>query len=132
MNLSKPDSQYSVGMKPVLYSELEAKETGTGWTRAGTEMTYFKDIKASEASWDQGEFEGVRSSFFLLLIFHGCDCVVIMVRWSEHDNLAPVQDPDKPSQYVMSFTMIFPHEGDTCYLAHCYPYRSNYLIYLNI
>ena len=71
VNLSKPDSQYSVGMKPVLYSELEAKESGTGWTRAGTEMTYFKDIKASEASWDQGEFEGVRSSFFLLLILHG-------------------------------------------------------------
>ena len=23
----------------------------------------------------------------------------------------------------MSFTMTFPHEGDTCYLAHCYPYR---------
>ena len=41
----------------------------------------------------------------------------------EHDNLAPAQDPDKPSQYVMSFTMMFPHEGDTCFLAHCYPYR---------
>ena len=26
-------------------------------------------------------------------------------------------------QYVMSFTVVFPHEGDTCYLAHCYPYR---------
>ena len=64
VNLSKPDSQYSVGMKPVLYSELEAKETGTGWTRAGTEMTYFKDIKASEASWGQGEFEGVRNGFW--------------------------------------------------------------------
>ena len=50
VNLSKPDSQYSVGMKPVLYSELEALESGTGWTRTGTEMTYFKDIKASEAS----------------------------------------------------------------------------------
>ena len=37
-------------MKPVLFSEVEAKETGTGWTRVGTEMTYFKDIKASEAS----------------------------------------------------------------------------------
>ena len=23
----------------------------------------------------------------------------------------------------MSFTVVFPHEGDTCYLAHCYPYR---------
>ena len=64
VNLSKPDSQYSVGMKPVLYSELEAKETGTGWTRAGTEMTYFKDIKASEASCDQGELAGGIRHFF--------------------------------------------------------------------
>ena len=26
-------------------------------------------------------------------------------------------------QYVMSFTVVFPHEADTCYLARCYPYR---------
>ena len=72
VNLSKPDSQYSVGMKPVLYSEIEA-QNGVGWTRVGSEMVYFKDAKSS--------------------------------------------DPDKPSQYVMSFTMTFPHENDTCYLV---------------
>ena len=42
VNFGKPDSQYSVGMKPVLYSELEASKSGTGWMRAGTDMTYFK------------------------------------------------------------------------------------------
>ena len=42
VNFGKPDSQYSVGMKPVLYSEVEASKSGTGWMRAGTDMTYFK------------------------------------------------------------------------------------------
>ena len=33
-------------------------------------------------------------------------------------------DSDKtPTRYVMSFVVKFPHEGDTAYLAHCYPYR---------
>ena len=26
-------------------------------------------------------------------------------------------------RFVMSFLMRFPHENDTVYLAHCYPYR---------
>ena len=85
VNFSKPDSQYSVGMKPVLYSEIEAEKNGTGWMRIGSEMTYFKDVKASE-------------------------------------------DSNKPSQYIMSFTLTFPHDEDTCYLAHCYPYKYSDLM----
>ena len=27
------------------------------------------------------------------------------------------------SRFVMSFLMRFPHDEDTVYLAHCYPYR---------
>ena len=97
VNFSKPDSQYSVGMKPVLYSEIEATKTGVGWVRAGTEMTYFKESKSPG-------------------------------------------DSSKTNQYIMSFTVSFPHENDTwylpllskvlpsklifpSYLAHCYPYR---------
>ena len=50
VNFSKPDSQYSVGMKPVLYSETEARENGVGWMRVGSEMTYFKDTRNSGTS----------------------------------------------------------------------------------
>ena len=70
VNFSKPDSQYSVGMKPVLYSETEVARTGVGWVRAGTEMTYFKDSSS---------------------------------------------DASKPSLYIMSFTLSFPHDNDTWY-----------------
>ena len=43
VNFSKSDSQYSVGMKPVLYSAKEAKRTGVGWIRTGDIIRYFKD-----------------------------------------------------------------------------------------
>ena len=69
VNLSKPDSQYSVGMKPVLFSEVEAKETGTGWTRVGTEMTYFKDVKASEASLSVAVSQLMARNMIIWLLF---------------------------------------------------------------
>ena len=28
----------------------------------------------------------------------------------------------------MSFTLQFPHDNDTCYLAHCYPYKYSDLM----
>ncbi|XP_073423599.1 cytosolic carboxypeptidase 3 isoform X2 [Dendrobates tinctorius] len=36
-----------------------------------------------------------------------------------------------PGQYSLSWTFRFPHSGDTCYFAHCYPYTySNLQDYL--
>jgi hypothetical protein len=35
VNLSKPDSLYNSGMRPVLYSEIEAERHFVGWTRVG-------------------------------------------------------------------------------------------------
>ena len=32
------------------------------------------------------------------------------------------EEEDGPS-YTLTFTLTFPHSGDTVYLAHCYPYR---------
>ena len=33
------------------------------------------------------------------------------------------RDDDEGGKYVMSFLISFPHENDTVYLSHCYPYR---------
>jgi hypothetical protein len=38
INFGKPDSQYGSGMKPVMYSEVEAAKSGVGWQRAGHGM----------------------------------------------------------------------------------------------
>ena len=38
VNLSKPDSLYTCGMKPVLYSQLEAERHYVGWSRVGSNI----------------------------------------------------------------------------------------------
>ena len=42
VNLSKPDSSYSQGMKPLLYSEKNYKATCNGWFRGGYDIRYFQ------------------------------------------------------------------------------------------
>lgn len=42
VNLMKSSSLYSLGMKPLLYSERAAKETSVGWRRAGSNIRYFR------------------------------------------------------------------------------------------
>ncbi len=45
VNFSKPDSLYNYGMKPVLYSEIEAERHYVGWSRVGSNIRY--DIKVT-------------------------------------------------------------------------------------
>ena len=35
-------------------------------------------------------------------------------------------DDDDANSYTLTFTLTFPHERDTVYLAHCFPYRYRY------
>ncbi|XP_046716172.1 cytosolic carboxypeptidase 2 isoform X2 [Silurus meridionalis] len=85
INLMKSNSLYETGMRPLLYSELDARLKKKGWYRAGNNIRYYQN---------QSEQEG------------------------------------KPL-YSLTWTLEFPHENDTCYLAHCYPYTysdlQNYL-----
>ncbi|KAJ8402929.1 hypothetical protein AAFF_G00362430 [Aldrovandia affinis] len=41
VNLMKSSSLYSLGMKPLLYSEQTAQAQGVGWHRAGTDIKYY-------------------------------------------------------------------------------------------
>jgi hypothetical protein len=43
LNFTKPDSQYAVGMRPVLYSQREAETRGVGWTRCGDLIRYYRN-----------------------------------------------------------------------------------------
>ncbi|CAB3993240.1 cytosolic carboxypeptidase 2-like, partial [Paramuricea clavata] len=50
MNLMKSKSLYSCGMKPLMYSEQEAREKGIGWRRVGTNIKYYKnELKREDA-----------------------------------------------------------------------------------
>ncbi|KAJ7329969.1 hypothetical protein JRQ81_016143 [Phrynocephalus forsythii] len=87
VNFTKPTSLYNRGMRPLLYSEAEAKIHKVGWQRTGDEIKYFKN------------------------------------------NLSQ----DGHHQYFsLTWTFQFPHDRDTCYFAHCYPYTySNLQDYLS-
>ncbi|XP_069037898.1 cytosolic carboxypeptidase 2 isoform X2 [Lepisosteus oculatus] len=85
VNLMKPSSLYNMGMKPLLYSEQEARARGVGWRRAGANIRYYRNQR----------------------------------------------DQEGQSLYSLTWTCQFPHEGDTCYFAQCYPYTfSDLQLYL--
>lgn len=75
VNVIKPDSLYNQGMKPLLYSEMNAK-SGIGWVRCGQDICYYQNNIRRKGGY----------------------------------------------YYTLTFTVEFPHNNDTCYLAYCYPY----------
>ncbi|KAF7463490.1 cytosolic carboxypeptidase 3-like [Marmota monax] len=76
VNFTKPASLYNRGMRPLFYSEKEAKAHSVGWQRIGDQIRYYKNNLGQEGR-----------HFFSL-----------------------------------TWTFQFPHNKDTCYFAHCYPY----------
>ncbi|XP_059959914.1 cytosolic carboxypeptidase 2 [Mesoplodon densirostris] len=76
INLLKPKSLYTIGMKPLMYSQLDASTHSIGWRRKGNEIRYYRN------STDDG------------------------------------QQPF----YCLTWTIQFPHDQDTCFFAHFYPY----------
>lgn len=43
VNLLKPKSLYTVGMKPLMYSQLDASTHSIGWRREGNEIKYYRN-----------------------------------------------------------------------------------------
>lgn len=41
INLMKPESTYSMGMKPLLYSVKQSEKEGLGWYRDGFNIAYY-------------------------------------------------------------------------------------------
>ncbi|XP_051031819.1 cytosolic carboxypeptidase 3 [Phodopus roborovskii] len=76
VNFTKPASLYNRGMRPLFYSEKEAKIHNIGWQRIGDQIKYYKN------------------------------------------NLGQ----DGRHFFSLTWTFQFPHNKDTCYFAHCYPY----------
>nr|XP_032631755.1 cytosolic carboxypeptidase 2 isoform X4 [Chelonoidis abingdonii] len=75
VNLMKPKSLYSMGMKPLLYSQRDAQTRGVGWRREGGDIRYYR-----------------------------------------------CSSEESQAMYCLTWTVCFPHDHDTCYFAHFYPY----------
>ncbi|XP_014819374.1 PREDICTED: cytosolic carboxypeptidase 3 isoform X4 [Calidris pugnax] len=85
VNFTNRNSLYKHGLRPLLYSEADAKEHKVGWRRTGSEIKYYKN--------NAGQ--------------------------------------DGRQYFSLTWTFQFPHDLDTCYFAHCYPYTySNLQEYL--
>lgn len=108
VNLMKSSSLYSVGMRPLLYSERAAKETSVGWRRTGSNIRYFRSCnQVNEPAVAQQRMLIVKSNVSL---------------WN-----SKVNNSDTVSLHSLTWTVQFPYDSDTCYLAHCYPYTYSHL-----
>jgi len=43
INMMKPDSLFSSGMRPLVYSEADASQRSIGWVRAGSDICYYQN-----------------------------------------------------------------------------------------
>ncbi|KAI9339968.1 hypothetical protein BDR26DRAFT_372093 [Obelidium mucronatum] len=97
VNFCKPKTLYSVGLKPLLYSEAVVAATGVGWHRVGHNLMYHQSAESTQSSDESSPQEA-------------------------NGNQQSPPTPQPPPKYTLSFTIKFPHPNDTVYFAHCYPY----------
>lgn len=92
------------GMQPLFYSQREAE---TGWRRVGHHITY-GPTPSSYAQNDEQFFTLSWTMVYILRLL-----------------------PRLFTGYYVCHAQEFPHSGDICYLAHCYPYPlSRLLVYV--
>ena len=112
-NFSKPDSLYNYGMKPVLYSTIEAEKHYVGWSRVGNNIRYVIEIWLRIVQIMDSIF---KSTFWFI------DGITFNLYCRYYRNEATCNDDDDKANYTLTFTLTFPHDNDTVYLAHCFPY----------
>lgn len=98
INLTKPDSLYKEGMRPLMYSVQDATNNMVGWRRCGENIAYFRND-------DNGYSINSFASKFC------------------KEN--PDEEDDEPignMSFTLTFNIEFQHDNDTVYFAHSYPY----------
>jgi len=84
INCEKANSQFNFGMKPILFSVMEAQSGRPSWVRTGADICYYRNC---------------------------------------------YQRPARGKTYLTtSFTVVFPHAYDVCYLAYHFPYTYSRLM----
>jgi cytosolic carboxypeptidase protein 2/3 len=94
VNLTKPDSLYREGMRPLMYSTKEAEVNEIGWRRCGTNIAYFRN--------DDNNYN---NSNYTKLI-------------DDFDD----EEPNTNWSFTLTFNIEFQHADDTVFFAHSYPY----------
>ena len=110
INMYKGDSLYNRGMRPLMYSRRDAgEEEGPSSAAKGTQSGGGSKSKTTEE--EEGPGKGVTGD---------------RVGWRRcGTDVCYYQNHIKRKgghYYTASFTITFPHDNDTVYLAYCYPY----------
>uniref|UniRef100_A0A336MAR4 CSON014405 protein n=1 Tax=Culicoides sonorensis TaxID=179676 RepID=A0A336MAR4_CULSO len=98
INLTKPDSLYKEGMRPLMYSVTDATNRMIGWRRCGENIAYFRND-------DNGY--SINSFANKFVNQNGEE--------EEEELLGNVS-------FTLTFNIEFEHDNDTVYFAHSYPY----------
>lgn len=71
VNLTKPDSLYKEGMRPLMYSTADAANN-IGWRRCGENIAYFRNDEPTTytKNYHQGNYFGI-----LRKLFANCFCI---------------------------------------------------------
>ena len=109
INLMKPDSLFSSGMRPLVYSERTAATKQLGWFRTGEDIAYYMNQYAYAATPKKVVAKKGSSG-----TANGSGSAAAAAKAAE--------PPPLNSFYTLTFTISFPLAGDTCYVSQCYPY----------
>ncbi len=101
INCEKPNSQFNFGMQPLLFSLVEAQHGRPSWVRVATIISYYKNNFVF-----QEPFEGRAEPLA-----------------GKNQTKASTK-----SFYTLTFTIVFPHTDDVCYLTYHYPYTFSTLM----
>jgi len=119
-NFCKRDSLYNTGLRPLMYSETRARQEGRSWSRCAKNISYFSNPKSNGG--------GVRSEGTTGGGGGGGGELVAALcadngqgEDNKHERMPEARKRDE-SRFTLSFEVDFPHDGDTVYLAHCFPY----------
>ncbi|XP_062539685.1 uncharacterized protein LOC134207791 isoform X2 [Armigeres subalbatus] len=95
INLTKPDSLYKEGMRPLMYSTMDSEFNHVGWQRCGENIAYFRND--SENGYNHSNYHH---------------------RPVDDDDDEFVGN----ASFTLSFNIEFRYDDDTVYFAHSYPY----------
>jgi cytosolic carboxypeptidase protein 2/3 len=96
VNLTKPESLFNQGMRPVIYSYRDAETMNLGWCRAATDIQYRINQYTRQATADGTQPGGQGGATPGVLATY--------------------------PYYTLSFTIDFPNPDDVYLIAHTYPY----------
>ncbi|XP_055995591.1 uncharacterized protein LOC125648400 isoform X7 [Ostrea edulis] len=123
VNLLKRDSLYNYGMRPLLYSEKDAKDKSVGWIRAGHHISYSRNvmhlhcpllmrgIPYYELEW-QMEFPNAEDTFYL------AHCYPYTFTDLKED-LDAILNNHESRKWIKREVLCETRAGNSCFLVTC-------------